>query len=45
MSWKNIRYSCGMAVGVAAVLYVGLSSGAAMKGMSVSDMYAIGKCV
>ena len=37
---------CGVAVvGVAAVLYVGLSIGAAMNGRSVMDLYELGKCV
>ena len=40
---KSLRVGVGC-VGIAAVLYVGLSIGVAMKGMSVSDLYAIGKC-
>ena len=41
---KSLRVGVGC-VGIAAVLYVGLSIGAAMKGMTVSDLYAIGRCV
>lgn len=41
---KSLRVGAGC-VGIAAVLYVGLSIGAAMKGMTVSDLYAIGRCV
>ena len=40
---KSLRVGVGC-VGIAAVLYVGLSIGVAMKGMSVSDLYTIGKC-
>lgn len=41
---KILRAGIGV-VGVAAVLYVGLSIGAAMKGRSVMDLYELGKCV
>ena len=41
---KSLRVGVGC-VGVAAALCVGLSIGAAMKGMTVSDLYDIGKCV
>ena len=40
---KSLRVGVGV-VGVAVALYAGLSIGAAMKGMSVSDLYDIGKC-
>ena len=40
---KSLRVGVGC-VGIAAVLYVGLNIGVAMKGMSVSDLYTIGKC-
>ena len=41
---KNLRVGVGV-VGIAAVLYVGLSVGAAMNGRSVMDLYELGKCV
>lgn len=41
---KSLRVGVGC-VGVAAVLYVGLSVGAAMSGRSVMDLYELGKCV
>ena len=40
---KSLRVRVGC-VGIAAVLYVGLSVGAAMNGRSVMDLYELGKC-
>ena len=40
---KSLRVGVGC-VGIAAVLYVGLSIGAAMNGRSVMDLYELGKC-
>ena len=40
---KSLRVGIGC-VGIAAVLYVGLSIGAAMNGRSVMDLYELGKC-
>ena len=41
---KSLRVGV-VVVGVPVALLIGLSIGAAMKGMTVSDLYAIGRCV